>query len=397
MTPAHHATSAKVEKTAIIVMGEDERLNLLLWYWGRRGAPVPMVYDLAKAFQELSRVSPFLSLSRQSELFQETDALGLPGCHVDTYGGAVSALLGTARVPVLRRRLRRFVEDHRIDVALCMMRHLWSGGVFPAMRAAGARVLLMLHDTTPHPGEEYSLWRHHLAWELANTDGLIVLSEHVRSSVIRLFDYPSDRIWLVPLAISPIHSTAPSVRRLPSDRPVRILMFGRILPYKGIALLADAFRLVSQRHRVELYIVGHGDDPALGSLAGRSDVRIDARWIPEREITRILDDCDLVVTPYLEASQSGVIPLGYARGLPAVTTPVGGLVEQVEDGATGIVASNISAEALAEALARMLTNPVLYKHCSRGALAVSGKTSGNAASAKRLLQITRDLITLPRR
>jgi glycosyltransferase involved in cell wall biosynthesis len=293
--------------------------------------------------------------------------------------------------------MERFVRAEDVNVTLCIMRHLWSGAIFPSMRKAGSRVLLMLHDTTPHPGEEYPFWWQHLRWDLTHTDGLVVLSDHVRASVIRLFGYPPDRIWSAPLVVSPFHASAPCLRRLPKDRPVRILMFGRILPYKGIGLLADAFRLVSQRHQVELRIVGQGHDPALDDLADRPDVRVDARWIPEREITEILAQTDIVVTPYTEASQSGVIPMAYALGLPIVTTPVGGLVEQVEDGVTGILAKDLSAIALANALSKIITDPALYEHCSGGALSASRETLNGAAMATKLLEIARSLAALPPR
>ncbi len=46
---------------------------------------------------------------------------------------------------------------------------------------------------------------------------------------------------------------------------------------------------------------------------------------------------DVVVLPYVEASQSGAVPLAYAAEKPVVVTAVGGLPEAVEDGRTGLV------------------------------------------------------------
>src|SRR5207244_1723917 len=114
-----------------------------------------------------------------------------------------------------------------------------------------------------------------------------------------------------------------------------------------------------------------GSDPAFAALAGRADVHIDTRWVPEQEIKSIFERVDIVVTPYVDASQSGIIPLAYELGLPVVATPVGGLPEQVVDGMTGVLVSNVSGPALAAGISRLLADPLLYRRCSQGAIDVS--------------------------
>jgi glycosyltransferase involved in cell wall biosynthesis len=62
----------------------------------------------------------------------------------------------------------------------------------------------------------------------------------------------------------------------------------------------------------------------------------------------------VVVLPYVEASQSGVIPLAYRFGKPVVATTVGGLPEMVDDGRTGYLVPPRDAQALAGAVVRLL-------------------------------------------
>ena len=64
----------------------------------------------------------------------------------------------------------------------------------------------------------------------------------------------------------------------------------------------------------------------------------------------MLSRYDLVVAAHTEASQSGVIAAAFGAGLPVVTTPVGGLVEQVTHGVTGMIAASASARAIADAV-----------------------------------------------
>jgi glycosyltransferase involved in cell wall biosynthesis len=67
-----------------------------------------------------------------------------------------------------------------------------------------------------------------------------------------------------------------------------------------------------------------------------------------------------MVLSHVEASQSGVAAAALGAGMPVVATPVGGLIEQILDGRTGVVALRADAAALSEALEDLLLNPVLY-------------------------------------
>ena len=377
----------------------DRKLNLLVWCWGRRGGSVRLTHDLVKAMRERDDVELSVSLSRQSELFEETSEFGLPGLHVDTYNGVGSALVNSLRLPALRAKMAQLVRERRIQVVLCVMRHPWSSLVFPAFRDAGARVLMKLHDAAPHPGEGYPFWQQHLAMDLAATDGLVVLSDHVRRAALAQHAYPANRIWTIPHAgfvfDPPARRETP--RTLPTDRPPRLLFFGRLLEYKGLDLLAKAFRILRGRRDVELRIVGTGRAALVGEFHGKPGVTLDLRWVPEREIGPILNDADLIVAPYREASQSGVIPAAYGLGLPVVAMPVGGLVEQIEHGRTGLIAGQTNAESFAATVEMLLDNPALYRTCSEGALNASRTTLDADRVAARLCTIAREVAALPRR
>ena len=101
-------------------------MRILLWYWGRRGAGGQMTLALAEALARRPEVAVALSLSAQAELVEETATLGLPTERVPTYAGAVGFVLGTLRVPLLRRRLLRQAQGFRADVVVSVMTHLWT-------------------------------------------------------------------------------------------------------------------------------------------------------------------------------------------------------------------------------------------------------------------------------
>ncbi len=79
------------------------------------------------------------------------------------------------------------------------------------------------------------------------------------------------------------------------------------------------------------------------------------RDITNEAIGPYFDLADVVVLPYISATQSGVVQLAFGFGKPVITTRVGGLQEVVRDGYNGLVVPPQNEEALAEAIVRYLS------------------------------------------
>ena len=112
---------------------------------------------------------------------------------------------------------------------------------------------------------------------------------------------------------------------------------------------------------VEIGVFGEG---ALGGNAFRLEAmraEVVNRWLTESEIAAILPRFHALVLPYTEASRSGVAAAAFGAGLPIIATPVGGLVDQVIDGSTGVIARQADARALSEAAKRLLFNENTYR------------------------------------
>ena len=323
-------------------------MRILLWYWGRRGGGAADALALARGLAARPDVTLGLSLADRNELLPAFRDLPAALDAVPTFAGAAGALLGTLRIPALRRRLVRQARDLRADAVVSVMNHVWTPLVAPALPRAGVRYLAAVHDAAPHPGDPGFLWDWRLDTELRAASAGIVFSEAVATAL-------AARAPRLPLLRLPLiaHVRAGAASGPPTHD---VLLFGRLRAYKGLDLLRDAWPLLrARRPHATLRVVGEGDAEALApGLSALPGVTVETRWVPESEMAAIVGAARVVVLPYTEASQSGVAPLAMALGVPTVVTPVGGLAEGVRDGVTGFVARAVTPEALAEALDAIL-------------------------------------------
>jgi len=355
---------------------EVKRLRVLLWHWGRRGGGPRYTLELARVLASRVDMDIYLSLSRQSELYVDFEGIPVAGrFDIDTYTSLSQFILSTLKVPILRRRFAAYLEHECIDVVFCSMDHLWNSFMVAAIHPVGSLYLLAVHDAVRHPGEDQGLRQWLLRRDVAASDGALVLTESVRERLIAHHSYPRERTFLSTLG-SFSYGRRDEPRDLPADRPPRLLFFGRILDYKGLDLLLAALpRLQSEFPGLTLEIWGSGDlAPYRKQLSGLNSVRLENRWIDEDEIAGIFANTDLSILPYREASQSAVVATAFADGMPCIATPIPGLREQVADGVSGLIASGMSPDDLAEAVARPLRAPALYRRLSAGALHVARTT-----------------------
>ena len=353
--------------------------HVLLWHWGRSGAGAKFTFELAR---HLPRCGVRLALSGAigSDLCVLTRSLhGLTTDNVSTFDGnkatlrgKLTAALSLSCIPLIAYRFHRMLRKHHVDVALCAFQSIWDVATLPILSHGPVRSILILHDAFFHPGDEYPFRHLVLRRQIQNTDALIVLSEHVRQQAIEAFDYPADRIWKMQHAAFAFgrNTVHPAIHPRGS-RPLRLLFFGRIIAYKGLDRLLLAVKLLIERRlSVKLVIAGSGSlEPYARLLDAAPHVEVHNRWLGDEEIAEFMAMSDVIILPYVEASQSGVAATAYAAGRQIVAYPIGGLVEQVAHGIIGLLAHDMSIEALADAIMEFVTHPSLLDDCAARALA----------------------------
>ena len=181
------------------------------------------------------------------------------------------------------------------------------------------------------------------------------ISNRIRTR-IRVVPHPTFEGWYGP----PFDKTAARGHLgLRSDTPL-LLFFGRVLPYKGVPELLQAFAEVDAPD-AQLLITGVCQDSELQrhvTQLALADARVSTRLerVPDEEIPLLFSAADWIVLPYKRILNSGValLAMGYRR--PVIAPNLGSLPESlsVENEAAGILYEPDSTHALNEALAEAL-------------------------------------------
>lgn len=151
---------------------------------------------------------------------------------------------------------------------------------------------------------------------------------------------------------------ARDILKIAEDERV-LLFFGFVREYKGLKYLIQAMpEIKKQLDGVRLMVVGDfGDDKEQYMELIRENQVQDVietveGYIPDREVEKYFAASDLVVLPYVSATQSGIVQIAYGFTKPVVVTNVGGLPEVVTDGKTGYVVESQNPDELARAVVK---------------------------------------------
>ena len=145
---------------------------------------------------------------------------------------------------------------------------------------------------------------------------------------------------------------------LPDDAPV-LLFFGFVREYKGLHVLLEALPdVLSTQPDLHLVVAGEPYDDAYRyrDLIDRHGIRDQVQWhddyIPSGDVPTYFCAADLVVQPYVSATQSGVAQIATHFERPMVVTDVGGLAETIPHEEAGFVVPPEDPAALADSITR---------------------------------------------
>lgn len=330
-------------------------MRVLVWQWNRLGSPPRFAALLADGLRAAPDTEAFLSLSTRAELLRSVSA---PRCDlpVATYDGAAGFVLRAAAGPFAVWPLAARIRALAPDVAVCALPAPLDLLMASALRRLAVPFVVLVHDADVHPGDGWPLQAALQRALCRRAAALGALSAYVGDRLIAqgLAGHPRP---LLRLSHPPLSFAAPPPRVRPQSS-LRVLSFGRLLPYKGLDLLADAIDLLGPQPGLEVRIVGRGpENDVLNRLRAMPGVTVENRWVPEDEIGALLGWSDALVLPYREASQSGVAAAALAAGRRVLGTRVGGLAEQLACNELALLCEP-DAASVAAGFRRLLDEPV---------------------------------------
>lgn len=252
---------------------------------------------------------------------------------------------------------------------------------------SGRPLVLTAHDVLPRDAGRRRREAQRALYE--RFDAVVAHSEHSATRLVDELGVEPSRVHVIP------HGAFAHLAEQPAGPPPFrtdarvVLFFGLLRPYKGLDVLLDAWRGVDG---AELWIVGmpRMDVSELRASAPPS-VRFVSRFVADAELPAFFRRADLVVLPYREIEQSGVLFTALAFGKPLLVSDVGGFSELAARGAARAVAPG-DPDALRDALRELLGDPAALARLGEGSLAAARGDYGWDAIAARTLALYERLL-----
>lgn len=236
-------------------------------------------------------------------------------------------------------------------------------------KLVGKRIVLTAHNVNAgkRDGNDSFLNRLTLKAQYHLADHIFVHTELMKRQLLEEFGVAPGAVTVIPFGIN---NSVPntSLTRLEARRRLgvgsharTILFFGSIRPYKGLDRLVDAFlKLAESGEDFRLIIAGDGRKDCEGYLEEilhrieshpcGAQVISRTEYIPDADTELYFKAADVLVLPYVQIFQSGVLFLSYFFGLPVVAADIGSFREDVIEGETGVLYNPDEPEALTAAL-----------------------------------------------
>lgn len=255
-------------------------------------------------------------------------------------------------------------------------------------------LVVTIHDVTKHASWHQGTVRYRVQQLLLDCgarmgDALIVHGEQLRRQaelryVSRL---NSRRIYNVPHGI--LTRYGGGIGKYAPTTEGNVLFFGSISKYKGIEYLVSAEPLIrTQLPNVTIKIAGMAANPQYYATLPKAGQRIEMilEYQNEREVRQLFEWADVIVLPYIEASQSGVLQIAMAFAVPVVVTSVGSLSDVVQDEVNGLVVPPGDANALGRAIVRLLKDvPLRARIISKMHIARNGTVNWKTIAAQTMV------------
>jgi len=314
----------------------------LIVYLSRRGC---IEYTVA-VIKQLLHLDPVLVVSQDNEQYFRSRFPDLELKLISTSSTKINLAYKTLTISRKIDKLLSSLTD-RIGQIFIPAFHPWNQSIISAAAKYSIPSTYTIHDFKTHAGERSRLTERIQNTCIAISTRVNFLTQFVRGQAVsELGEQNKFKVERHPL----VESFAKN--ELPFNPKPNLLFVGRIVSYKGIDLLLDSIKNLPIN---KLTIAGENQ----GSIIPQQEnVEIIDEYLSETDLATLLEAHEILVLPYKEATQSGVLSLGIDARMVMVITKVGGLQEQLCKDAAIWVEPN--ADGIKKGISQLISNPKMY-------------------------------------
>lgn len=225
-------------------------------------------------------------------------------------------------------------------------------------------LIATFHDINIHEGEKSLFFRLTSFCAAKLSMGVFVFGNILKKQIIEKYNIPENKVFVAPLGEYELDLFKKYENKDFTEEGNLILFFGRIYKYKGLEYLIKAEPSITNIiPEAKIVIAGRGED--FGNyedmMINKNNFIVYNEYISFEKGAELIQKSSVVVLPYIEASQSGIIPIIYGFRKPVIATNVGSIPEVVDNNKTGIIIKPNDHKALAEATIQLMKNTKLRK------------------------------------
>lgn len=275
---------------------------------------------------------------------------GVKSVHFVVHHHSTGLSLSTWRVV---NKVKKYIRSFKPSVIHFEGFTLRTVGLLPLIFKT-KKVVLTIHDAVLHSGE--TTWKSSLPrflfFRLPVNKTFVFYSDYSMQQFIKHTPHSKGKKLLLQMQAFSYFN------KIGQHKPTRhnnILFFGRISKYKGVDILLDAMPKVLEAFPEEkLIIAGKGADEDLLQHPVLKDKKFNAtlinRYIPNEELVGLIKEAKIIVCPYIDATQSGVLMTAFALHKPVIASSVGAFTEHINNDVNGLLVTPSNSSELAKTI-----------------------------------------------
>jgi glycosyltransferase involved in cell wall biosynthesis len=227
-----------------------------------------------------------------------------------------------------------------------------------------SKLIINVHDPIQHSGEKNV--KNMVAKKLFHSKGykFVTFSNYSKSKFLEKNNANAN---CINLKLKPFDYYS-NYLKINENKPIYIAFIGRVSEYKGIDIFLDSIAILNTKYPTAKYIIA--GSPYNNSIGDKlmtkykfNNVKFVLNHLSNFEICEIIQKSILIVCPYRDATQSGVVMTSLALHTPVIVSNQGGLPEYIQHNITGMIA-NADAESFAIAIETFIIDSSKNKQLS---------------------------------